>query len=222
VGEFYVYVHLRADSGLPFYVGKGRNGRAYDRKSRNKYWHAVARKSGVVVEFLHTGLTEEEAFSKEIEEIAWFRGYYTLANMTDGGDGSTKSEQLQDNKRAILEFVLRHGRTPRRRSPDERPLWTKMSNYCSPAMAMYDADFHAEVMKLGYKENEAPKKKERIKTFIETHKRSPSKYKDDERHMSRWLSDYCSPASSSYDPEFHAWARSVGYGARRRRKSTSP
>jgi len=37
--SFYVYEHIRRDSFLPFYVGKGKDNRAYKKIGRNKYWN---------------------------------------------------------------------------------------------------------------------------------------------------------------------------------------
>ena len=45
---FYVYEHLRADTGEVFYVGKGSGHRARCRQGRNPYWRAVANKHGYV------------------------------------------------------------------------------------------------------------------------------------------------------------------------------
>jgi len=91
---YYVYAYSRsknsiiAPKGTPYYVGKGSNGRAYDKR------HAVSipkDKSNIV--FLESNLSENKAF--EIEKF--LIGYYgridlgtgILRNRTDGGEGSS-------------------------------------------------------------------------------------------------------------------------------------
>lgn len=87
MSEFYVYLHLRASDGTPFYVGKGRGKRAWSVKSRNSYWHNVVSKHGLEVHIAANGLTEKEAFAIEISTISMF-GIDNLTNLTAGGEGS--------------------------------------------------------------------------------------------------------------------------------------
>lgn len=84
--EFYVYLHLRADDGLPFYVGKGRNRRAWIAHGRNIHWQRTVSKHGLVVEILKDSMNEDAAFEFEKSTILTLgRGF--LCNYTDGGDG---------------------------------------------------------------------------------------------------------------------------------------
>lgn len=98
---FYVYEHWRPDRDEPFYVGKGRGGRANMMARRNKYHKAIQgklHKNGYAVEvkIVATNLTEEEAFSLEKERISLWRSQgIDLANMTDGGDGPVGREGLK-------------------------------------------------------------------------------------------------------------------------------
>ena len=85
--DFYVYVHRRATDGRIFYVGKGRNGRAWSNKGRNLLWQRTANKSGFVVEVVQTGMQEWWAFEMERELIASY-GRDNLCNFTDGGEGA--------------------------------------------------------------------------------------------------------------------------------------
>jgi hypothetical protein len=88
VGEFYVYVHKRADDGRVFYVGKGSGRRAFKASGRKDHWRNIVRKHGKTVQLVETGLTEEAAFSMEIELIAFLREHEVgLCNITIGGDG---------------------------------------------------------------------------------------------------------------------------------------
>lgn len=84
-----VYLHRRADDGLPFYVGIGGAYRPYTVHGRNQFWTNVYRKHGRTVELLHTGLSVADAKRIEIELIAKFRSEYPglMTNLTDGGDG---------------------------------------------------------------------------------------------------------------------------------------
>lgn len=84
MNDFYVYGHRRADNNELFYVGKGRGRRANIKHGRSEYWTRIANKHGFVVEFLATGLTEDESFKVEKELIARHEG---LCNLTDGGEG---------------------------------------------------------------------------------------------------------------------------------------
>jgi hypothetical protein len=88
--DFYVYLHRKATTGEVFYVGKGRDKRAWTHKSRNVYWHRVAKKHGVLVEILRDGLQEWAALELEIDYIALYgrksTGFGPLINLTDGGD----------------------------------------------------------------------------------------------------------------------------------------
>ena len=90
---FYVYEHWRLDRDECFYVGKGKGIRAYKMRDRNAHHRAIMGKlaregSGMEVRMVATGLTEDEAFSLEVERIAFWREIgIDLANRTNGGDG---------------------------------------------------------------------------------------------------------------------------------------
>ncbi len=90
--SYYVYLHVKRDTGEPFYVGKGIRKRAYEKgKRRSSYWHRLVNKYGYDVFIIESNLTESEAYQKEkywikrIGRISLNEG--TLINMTDGGDG---------------------------------------------------------------------------------------------------------------------------------------
>ena len=92
-GTFYVYEHWRLDRDECFYVGKGKGGRAYSMKDRNKHHRAICAKlnrigSAFEVRIVASGLLEDEAFALECERIAFWRNYgCDLANLTNGGEG---------------------------------------------------------------------------------------------------------------------------------------
>jgi len=91
--KFYVYEHWRLDRDECFYVGKGKGSRAYKMRDRNAHHQAIMAKlsregSGMEVRMVATGLTEDVAFSIEIERIAFWRGVgVDLVNLTYGGEG---------------------------------------------------------------------------------------------------------------------------------------
>lgn len=93
--KFYVYEHWRLDRDECFYVGKGKDKRAYKMRDRNLHHRAIMAKlsrdgSGMDVRMVATGLTEDEAFLLEIERIAFWRSVgVDLANLTNGGEGTS-------------------------------------------------------------------------------------------------------------------------------------
>ena len=90
---FYVYEHWRLDRDECFYVGKGKGGRAYKMRDRNKFHSAIVQKVqregfGIEVKIVASSLTEVEAFALEKERISFWRlSGADLANSTNGGDG---------------------------------------------------------------------------------------------------------------------------------------
>ena len=85
---YYVYRHIRPDSGLPFYVGKGKGDRSNSHHSRSQHWRNIVGKHGLRVETVASGLDEELSFLAEIELIDQYRRLsLPLVNKTIGGDG---------------------------------------------------------------------------------------------------------------------------------------
>lgn len=85
---YYVYAHRKLDSGEIFYIGKGKEDRAYSIRGRNRSWVQVVAKHGFEVCFLHTDLGESRALDLEMEEISKLkRAGVRLVNMTAGGEG---------------------------------------------------------------------------------------------------------------------------------------
>lgn len=89
---FYVYEHWRPDTGTCFYVGKGKDKRAWDMKNmRNRHHMAITSKLTslgfcVDVRIVVDQISEETALNLEIDRIAMY-GMENLSNMTSGGDG---------------------------------------------------------------------------------------------------------------------------------------
>ena len=85
--NFYVYAYLRED-GSPYYIGKGRQKRAYNKN------HSISLprdKSRIV--FLETNLSNIGALALERRYIRWYgrkdNDTGILRNLTDGGEGSS-------------------------------------------------------------------------------------------------------------------------------------
>lgn len=83
---FYVYAHRINGCVDPFYIGKGKDKRAWATKSRNKTWHDISSYGDVIVEILQCDLTEENALLLEKWMIAMYRHHgVNLANLASGG-----------------------------------------------------------------------------------------------------------------------------------------
>lgn len=84
MSKFYVYAHYTLDTNELFYIGKGKNKRAFSTLGRNKYWHDIVQKHNFRVEILIDTLTEDRAF---IQEILAIKEFQPRANFTKGGAG---------------------------------------------------------------------------------------------------------------------------------------
>ncbi len=85
---FYVYQHVRLDTGTVFYVGKGHGRRAFDKRGRNRYWTNITKKTEYLVKIIEDNLFEQQAFEREIELIRFFKSQGMCeANLAAGGLG---------------------------------------------------------------------------------------------------------------------------------------
>lgn len=83
--KYYVYEHLKPNTGEVFYIGKGCNNRAFQTRSRNAHWINTFNKYGIEVNIVYKNLTNEQASQKE-KDLIDFYGLENLSNMTSGGE----------------------------------------------------------------------------------------------------------------------------------------
>lgn len=96
---FYTYSHQKIDDGKIFYIGKGKGNRAFSENRRNKYWKSIVANHGFLAEILAVWKTEQEALDHEKLLILCFKDMgYKLANLTDGGEGSSGLKQSEETK----------------------------------------------------------------------------------------------------------------------------
>lgn len=97
--EYYTYAYLREDR-TPYYIGKGKNRRAFDRKKHTVF---VPSKDRII--FLKQNLTEEQSIKHEIYMIAVFGrkdlGTGILHNKTNGGDGCSGYSHSEKHKKRM-------------------------------------------------------------------------------------------------------------------------
>jgi len=100
--RFYVYEHLRSDTGAVFYVGKGTGKRCTVRSHhhRNEFWQRTERKAGgFCVRMVASNVDEELAFLIEQERISQLRMVgVRLCNLTDGGEGASGHIHDEDSR----------------------------------------------------------------------------------------------------------------------------
>lgn len=105
---FLTYAHYTPQGRL-FYIGKGSSERrAHYFGGRNNYWNKVVAKYGTPeVQVLAHWDTEEEALSHEVLLISCFREMgYGLANLTDGGEGTSGYKHTEEHRRKNSEYRL--------------------------------------------------------------------------------------------------------------------
>ena len=125
---YYVYAYLRKD-GTPYYIGKGKDKRAWARTHR-----AFPKESWQIV-FLERNLTNLGALALERRYIRWYGrkdlGTGILINLTDGGESNTGwempasvKEKISKTKQGSVPWNLGKEHTEETRSK-LKEAWTK-------------------------------------------------------------------------------------------------
>jgi len=99
--DYYTYAYLREDK-TPYYIGKGRGNRAYDKRRRIKPPEDTSR-----ILLLKKNLTEAEAFKHEVYMIFVLGrkdlGTGILRNLTNGGEGASGAVRSAEAKKRYSE-----------------------------------------------------------------------------------------------------------------------
>ena len=100
---FYVYEHLRPDTGIVFYVGKGAGERIREIRGRNIYWQRVVNKVGNFKSVKIAKTEDEElAYLVEQERIDQLKRLgVKLVNLNEGGIGGVKASEETKVKMSI-------------------------------------------------------------------------------------------------------------------------
>lgn len=103
MSDFYCYIHKKAD-GTPFYVGKGTKIRAYEFSRRTLWYNNIVAKEGgkknIKIE-IYKASNEQNAFDLEKIFIKGLRMFFTLCNLTDGGEGISGLSRSAETKEKI-------------------------------------------------------------------------------------------------------------------------
>ena len=112
MGPHYVYEHWRPDLNLPYYIGKGQRGRAWDMQARNAYHKRVTNRlaqDGLrpVIKLVSHHPTDAEALAHEVARIAyWRRQGVRLTNLTAGGESGIRRGLRRRRRPQLVPLVL--------------------------------------------------------------------------------------------------------------------
>lgn len=117
---YYVYAYINSKTNLPYYIGKGKNDRAYQSHGRVK----IPKDKSKIV-FLERNLTEIGALALERRYIKWYGrksdNTGILLNLLEGGQGSCLPNELNGM------YGKKHTEETRKKMSDKH--WTKRKEY---------------------------------------------------------------------------------------------
>ena len=105
--HYYVYLHRRVDTGEIFYVGKGRDGRAWSHRGRNRAWRAIVGDGHFMVEQIAFFYRDKDALAFEKEAIQNLEIFGGLVNLEHTADSPHRRPSPEAVDRAT-----RDSRTP--------------------------------------------------------------------------------------------------------------
>lgn len=151
---FYTYAHYKPEGGL-FYVGKGKENRAYCLSGRGSHWNNVVNKYGKpYVEILAKWETEQEAISHEILLIASLRDIgILLVNKTDGGDGLSGYKHTEETIKKMRQTSLNQSAETKQKISDTLKGHAAWNKGISPTYASKEKMRKAKLGKVCSKEH---------------------------------------------------------------------
>ena len=104
LNNYYVYLH-KTKEGTPFYVGKGKGNRAWNKSNRNKDWQLLVDRIGEYeVEIVNDKLSESQSLELEKNLISTI-GITNLTNVLEEGYTSGESAEYLKAEESLNDFI---------------------------------------------------------------------------------------------------------------------